>query len=117
MITQVRLIVAGVTLAAILALVGYVHFTRKALREANARVTAAEQSTDLATATTAEVEKVTRTEVVIRTQAERSVDVVQSAPGADTPLDPEFSDRLCAAVASLRDGAQACNDQPAAAAP
>jgi hypothetical protein len=44
MITQARLIVAGVTLAAILALVGYVYFTRKALREANARVTAAEQS-------------------------------------------------------------------------
>ena len=117
MFTTARLIIAGCVTVAILALGGYVYFTRKALREANARVAAAEQSTQLATATTGIVERVVRSEVTIRTQAERSVDAVQTAPGADTPLDPEFRDKLCAAVSGLRDGAQACHDQPAPATP
>jgi len=48
MFTTARLIIAGCVIVAILALGGYVYFTRKALREANARVVAAEQSTSSA---------------------------------------------------------------------
>ena len=112
-----RLIIAGCVVVAIIALGGYVYWTRKAIREANARVTAAEQSTELATATTGIVERVVRSEVSIRTQAERSVDVVQTAPGGDTPTDPAFRDRLCAAVSGMRDGSPACNNQPSPATP
>jgi Tfp pilus assembly protein PilN len=117
MITQARLLVAGVTLAAILALAGYVYLTRKAIREANARVTAAEQSTDLATATTAEVEKVARTEITIRQTSERQADVVQAAPGADAVLPDAFVDSLRGAVGVLREPAQAGSDQRPAATP
>lgn len=81
------------------------------------RAVVAEQGEQLATQTTAVVERVVRSEVTIHTQAERSVDAVQSATGADAPLDPELRARVCAGVAGLRNGSGACNDQPPPATP
>ena len=117
MFAQVRLIIAGCVIVAILALGGYVYFTRKALREANARVVAAEQSTELATATTGIVEHVARSEITIRQTSERQTDVVQAAPGADAVLDPAFVDSLRGAVGVLREPAQAGPDRRPAATP
>lgn len=117
MFTQVRLIIAGCVVAAVLALGGYVYFTRKALHDANARVTAAEQSTELATATTGIVERVVRSEVTIHQTSERQADVVQAAPGADAVLDPAFVDSLRGAVGVLREPAEAGPDQRPAATP
>ena len=117
MITQARLIIAGLLLAAILAGGTYIYLTRKALHTAQARVATAEQQASLNQQTGEITERVIRSEVTIRTQAERAADAIQTAPGADTPLDPDFRDKLCAAVDSLRDGSPACDDQPAAATP
>lgn len=105
------LIIAGVAVALLIGVAVADPFGwRKNLK---ARVVAAEQQTELTTETAAITERVIRSEVTIRTQAERSVDVVQTAPGADASIDPAFRDRLCAAVSGLRDGAAACDDQPA----
>ena len=110
--TQARAIVASLIVLAVAAAGGMAWWNWNAAKAARARAVAAEQSAELATATTAVVERVVRSEITIRTQAERSIDVVQSAPGADTPVDADFRDRLCAAISGLRDGAQACDDQP-----
>jgi uncharacterized iron-regulated membrane protein len=76
MMTQARMILAGLVVAAILAGGAYVWWTRKALANANARVVAAEQQASLNQQTGEIAERVIRSEVTIRTQAERSVDVV-----------------------------------------
>lgn len=111
MFTQARLILAGLIVAAILAGGAYVWWTRKALANAQARVVAAEQQASLNQQTGEIAERVIRSEVTIRTQAERSVDVVQSAPGSDTPLDPAFRDSLVGELERMRNGPQAGDDQ------
>ena len=102
MFTQARLLITGVVILAVLALGGYVWWVRKTLAEARARVVTAEQQSDLNAATGAIAEETARTEIIIRTQAERSADVVQSAPGATTPLDPAFSDSLRGELERMR---------------
>ena len=82
---------AGVIAAVVLALGGYAYFTRKALHTAQARVATAEQQASLNQQTGEITERVIRSEVTIRTQAERSANVVQQAPGSDAPLDPAFA--------------------------
>ena len=114
MITQARLILAGLVVAAILAGGAYVWWTRKALANANARVTAAEQQASLNQQTGEIAERVIRSEVVIRTQAERSSDVVQAAPGAAAPLDPAFADSLRGELKRMRDHPPAGDDQHSA---
>lgn len=111
MFAQARAIIVGLIILAVVIVGGGLWWNAKRTAALKARVVAAEQSTELATATTGIVERVVRSEVTIRTQAERSVDAVQTAPGADTPLDPAFRDNLCAAVAGMRDGSEACHDQ------
>jgi len=106
-----RLAVAGVVVAAILALGGYVWFTRKALKTAQARVATAEQQASLNQQTGEIAERVIRSEVTIRTQSERSVDVVQAAPGASAPLDPAFADSLRGELERMRDHSPASDDQ------
>lgn len=91
MITQARLIIAGLLLAAILAGGTYIYLTRKALHTAQARIATAEQQASLNQQTGEITERVIRSEVTIRTQAERSANVVQQAPGSDAPLDPAFA--------------------------
>jgi DNA-binding transcriptional regulator of glucitol operon len=115
--TQARAIIAAVAAVALVLLLAVGWFQWRAAKDAKARAVVAEQGQALAEQTTGIIERTVRTEVVVRQEAERQVDVVQSAPGADARLDPEFRARLCAAVASLRNGAEACNDQPAAVAP
>jgi uncharacterized protein HemX len=110
-ITQVRLILAALVVAAILAGGAYVWWTRKALANANARVVAAEQQASLNQQTGEIAERVIRSEVVIRTQAERSVDVVQTAPGAAAPLDPAFASSLRGELERMRDQSPAGDDQ------
>ena len=102
MLTQAKTIIAALVVAAILAGGAYVWWTRKALANANARVTAAEQQASLNQQTGEIAERVIRSEVTIRTQSERSVDVVQAAPGAQTPLDPVFADSLRGELERMR---------------
>ena len=111
MITQARLILAGLVVAAILAGGAYVWWTRKALANANARVTAAEQQASLNQQTGEIAERVIRSEVVIRTQAERSSDVVKSSSDGETRLSDDFRTNLRSERERVRNSAQAGDDQ------
>ena len=111
MITQARLIIAGLVVLAVLCLVGYVWYTRDQLKNARARVVTAEQSTELAKDTGEITERTLRTEVIIHDRAETQADVVQSAPGADTPLDPAFAGSLRNAIGVMRGEPQAAPDR------
>lgn len=102
MFTPLRIAISALIVAAILAGGSYVWWVRKALHNAQARVAAAEQQASLNQQTGEIAERVIRSEVVIRTQSERSVDVVQAAPGAQTPLDPAFADSLRGELERMR---------------
>ena len=102
MLTQAKALIAALIVAAILALGGYVWWTNKTIKEAKARTATAEQQASLNQQTGEIAERVIRSEVVIRTQSERSVDVVQAAPGAQTPLDPSFADSLRGELERMR---------------
>lgn len=111
MLTQAKALIAALIVAAILAGGAYIYWTRKALANANARVAAAEQQASLNQQTGEIAERVIRSEVTIRTQAERSADVVQQAPGAQTALDPAFADSLRGELERMRDSPKAGDDQ------
>lgn len=113
MITQARLIIAGLAVLAVLCLVGYVWYTRDQLKNARARVVTAEQSTELAKDTGEITERTLRTEVIIHDTAERQADVVQSAPGADALLDPAFAGTLRSSIGVMRERPQASVDRSA----
>jgi len=109
--TNIKLYASIACFAIILALSGGLYFTRKALANANARVTAAEQQASLNQQTGEIAERVIRSEVTIRTQAERSADVVQAAPGAAAPLDPAFASSLRGELERMREQSPAGDDQ------
>lgn len=83
---------------------------RQAKTERERRIVA-EQGQALAVETGAITERTLRTEIVVHHQAEEQVDAVQSAPGADAPLDPAFRDRLRAGFDVLRRPAEAADDR------
>jgi hypothetical protein len=108
---NLKALFAAVVVAAILAGGAYVWWTRKALANANARVTAAEQQASLNQQTGEIAERVIRSEVVIRTQAERSADVVKSSSDGETRLSDDFRANLRAERERVRNSTQAGDDQ------
>lgn len=70
--------------------------------------TAEQQATNNEAAVRA-VDTYHETTTIIREKADHAVTDIQSAPGADAPLDPDFRSRLCAGLASVR-GSEACTD-------
>ena len=111
MITQARLIIAGLVVAAILALGGYVYLTRKALSEAKARVATAEQQASLNQQTGEIAERVIRSEVIVRTQDVRSAQIVQSSSDGETRLSDDFRANLRTERERVRNSAEAGDDQ------
>lgn len=112
--TQARALIAALAVLAVLALVlllavGWLQW--RAAKDAKARAEVAEQGQSLAEQTTGIIERTVRTEVVVRQEAERQVDVVQSAPGADAPLDPAFRDTLRGSLGIMRGEPKAPDDQ------
>ena len=109
--TQARALIAALAALALVLLLAVGWFQWRAAKDAKARAEVAEQGQELAEQTTGIVERTLRTEVVVRQEAERQVDVVQSAPGADAPLDPAFSDALRGSLGIMRGEPQAPDDQ------
>ncbi len=112
--TQARAIIAALAALALALLLAIGWFQWRAAKDAKARAVVAEQGQALAEQTTGIVERTLRTEVVVRQEAERQVNVVQSAPGADTRLDPAFTDALRGSIGVMRGEPQAPDDQRAA---
>jgi hypothetical protein len=106
-----RAIIAAVATLALALLLAVGWFQQRAAKDAKARAVVAEQGQALAEQTTGIVERTLRTEVVVRQEAERQVDVIQSAPGADARLDPAFRDTLRGSLGVMRGEPQAPNDQ------
>jgi DNA-binding transcriptional regulator of glucitol operon len=111
--TQARAIIAAVAAVALVLLLAIGWFQWRAAKDAKARAEVAEQGQALAEQTTGIIERTVRTEVVVRQEAERQVDVVQSAPGADARLDPAFRDTLRGSLGVMRGEPQAPDDQRA----
>jgi hypothetical protein len=109
-----RAIIAAVATLALALLLAVGWFQQRAAKDAKARAVVAEQGQALAEQTTGIIERTVRTEVVVRQEAERQVDVVQSAPGADARLDPAFSDTLRGSIGIMRGEPKAPDDQRAA---
>jgi hypothetical protein len=109
-----RAIIAALATLALALLLAVGWFQQRAAKDAKARAVVAEQGQALAEQTTGIIERTVRTEVVVRQEAERQVDVVQSAPGADARLDPAFTDALRGSIGVMRGHAPAPDDQRAA---
>lgn len=109
--TQARAIIASLAALALALLLAVGWFQWRAAKDAKARAVVAEQGQALAEQTTGIIERTVRTEIVVRQEAERQVDVVQAAPGAEAPLDPAFRDTLRGSIGVMRGGAQAPDDQ------
>lgn len=80
-------------------------FKRRERAEQKAQV--ATQQTQVETAKTEAVEKVIRSEIVIRQTAQEAQYVVQQAQGADDPLSPAVRDAVRSGIDRLRNPAQA----------
>ncbi len=76
--TQARAIIAAVAALALALLLAIGWFQWRAAKDAKARAVVAEQGQELAEQTTGIIERTVRTEVVVRQETERQVDVVQS---------------------------------------
>jgi len=110
-VTQARALIASLAALALVLLLAIGWFQWRAAKDAKARAEVAEQGQALAEQTTGIVERTLRTEVVVRQEAERQVDVVQSAPGADARLDPAFRDTLRGSIGVMRGEPKAPDDQ------
>jgi DNA-binding transcriptional regulator of glucitol operon len=108
-----RAIIAAVAAVALALLLAIGWFQWRAAKDAKARAEVAEQGQALAEQTTGIIERTVRTEVVVRQEAERQVDVIQAAPGADARLDPAFRDTLRGSIGVMRGEPQAPDDQRA----
>jgi len=109
--TQARALIASLAALALALLLAIGWFQWRAAKDAKARAEVAEQGQALAEQTTGIVERTLRTEVVVRQEAERQVDVVQSAPGGDARLDPAFRDTLRGSLGVMRGEPKAPDDQ------
>jgi hypothetical protein len=88
-----------------------------AAKRANARADVATQQAAVETKTTQVLDRVVRSEVIIRNQAQGAIEHVEQAQGADAPLSPALAAAIRAGVDGLRDPAGAGGDQPASDAP
>ena len=115
--TQVRAIIVGLIILAAVIVGGGLWWNAKRTAALKARVVVAEQVAELAVQTTGIVERVVRSEITIRTQAERQTHAVQIAPGADAALDPAFTATLRGSIGIMRGESQAADDSGSAATP
>ena len=88
MISRYILLIAVVALIALGAVVT-LKFVGPLLAAQRAQTVAAKQEAQIATDTTRIIEKTFTTERTVMQQAEAKADVIQAAPGADTPIPPD----------------------------
>jgi hypothetical protein len=106
----------GLYIAGVLALLGAVYwlawtwdpFDRRERLERRAE--AAEQQADLNAGATQAVEHVYRVETTVRTQTEEAAHVIESAPGAETPLPDDLRAAWRAGIDGVRQSAEAAHD-------
>ena len=113
-----REIALGCAVAGVLGFVALAfHWKREAAVE-RARAAVEAQKADLAKLTTETVEKFhTETRTIVR-QGEKEIEIVQSLPSANDPIDDDRRRALCDALGRLRDGKPACDlDRPAEPSP
>ena len=112
-LTQWKLWLAGALIAGVLGGVWYVRdLQSKVSRLKDEAATAEQQATNNAEAVRA-VDTYHQTTTIIREKADNAISDVQSAPGSDAPLDPDFRARLCNGLAGVR-GSPICTDDIAA---
>lgn len=106
-------IVGGVILAAAL-LFASLTFDPWGLRKrAETKAVTATQQAAVATKTTEVLDRVVRSEVIIRNQASGAAQHVEAAIGAETPLPPAVGAAVRAGVDGMRNPAGGRDDQPA----
>jgi biopolymer transport protein ExbB/TolQ len=93
---------ASVILIVVLAVAAWSFDPFKRRERAEQKATVATQQTKVETAKTEAVEKVIRSEIVIRQTAQEAQYVVQQAQGADEPLSPSVAASVRAGVDRLR---------------
>ena len=107
---------AGAFVAALVGLWAYVgHLKRETAQARSEAVSAQAQAANSAEATH-QVEKVFRSETIIREKANGAVHEIQSAPGSETPVPPDVLDAWGRWIDGLRNGyagGQRDNPQPA----
>jgi hypothetical protein len=86
-------------------------------KKAETKAATATQQAAVETKTTQVLDRVVRSEVIIRNQAQGAIEHVEQAQGADAPLSPALAAAIRAGVDGLRDPAGAGGDQPASDAP
>lgn len=104
-VTPIRLIVGAIGAFLVIAIVGFVLWNFDPFGRRKNAEQKAENATAQA-ATSEVVAKATDTHhtetIVIRERADRAIQTVERAPGADDPIDLDRRATLCAALASVR---------------
>jgi hypothetical protein len=103
--SSVQIALAGL----IVILIGLVWINHDRVQRANERVRAAETQAELNAAAVQQLDHFTTTTTVIREKAQEAERVVQSAPGAGAPLDPDNRSVVCAELERVR-GSAVCTD-------
>lgn len=103
--SSVQVALAGL----IVILIGLVWINHDRVQRANERVRAAESQADLNGEAVHQLDHFTTTTTVIREKAQEAERVVQSAPGASAPLDPDNRSVVCAELERVR-GSAVCTD-------
>ena len=111
-----RLGALGALLAAFIGLAVYAGHLKREDVQARSEAVAARAQSEINAEGTRQVEKVFRSETIIREKANGAIHEIQSAPGAETPVPPDVLDAWSRGIDGLRDGyagGQRDNPQPA----
>ena len=111
-----RLSLAGAFVAALVGVWLYMGRLKREAVQARSEAVAAQARAASNAEGTRQVEKVFRSETIIREKANGAVHEIQSAPGAETPVPPDVLDAWSRGIDGLRDGyagVQRDNPQPA----
>lgn len=99
-----RLGALGALLAAVVGVWLYMGHLKREASQARSEAVAAQAQADINAEGTRQVEKVFRSETIIREKANGAVHEIQSAPGAETPVPPDVLDAWGRGIDGVRDG-------------
>jgi hypothetical protein len=113
-VTPARLAWSAIGIALFAALIWFANpFDIRGVRKAaKVQAVTATQQAAVATKTTEVLDRVVRSEVIIRNQAQGAIEHVEQAQGAETPLPPAVAASVRAGVDGLRKRSGAGDDQP-----
>lgn len=104
----------GIALCLVLIWLANPFDVRGVRKAAKAQAVTATQQAAVATKTTEVLDRVVRSEVIIRNQAQGAAQHVEAAIGAETPLPPAVGLAVRAGVDGMRNGSRTSDDQPSA---